>query len=121
MDAHRLIELTKRYVDLSNQPDLAQIQSMFASDATYYSAFFGEYKGSHAIHTMMCDFFDRFRDAYWKVNEYRVIADNGAAFDFVMTGTNASSGERAERLGSEEISFNSDELIIKIIVYKTVS
>lgn len=118
MDAHRLIELTKRYVDLSNQRDLAQIQTMFASDATYYSAFFGEYQGNQAIHAMMCDFFDRFHDAYWEVNEYRAIADNGVAFDFVMTGTNVSSRECVKRLGLEKIFFTEEGLIKRIGVYK---
>ncbi|MFZ1851412.1 MAG: nuclear transport factor 2 family protein [Nitrosomonas sp.] len=118
MDTHRLIELTKRYVDLSNQRDLAQIQTMFAADSVYHSAFFGEYQGSQAIHTMMCNFFDRFLDAYWEIDEYRIIADNGVAFNFVMTGTDLSSGECVKRLGLEKIFFTEEYLIKQIYIYK---
>lgn len=67
---------------------------------------------------MMSDFFDRFRDAYWEVNEYRTIADNGVAFDFVMTGTDASSGECVKRLGLEKIFFTEEGLIKQIYVHK---
>lgn len=118
-DQH-LIELAKRYVALSNVRDLAQIQTMFAVDSTYHSAFFGEYIGRQAIHAMMCDFFERFRDAYWTVNEYYSIAENGVAFEFVMTGTNSVSGESVKRLGKEEIYFDTNGLISRIKVYPKI-
>ena len=118
MRTNKPAELAKHYVTLSNNHDLARIRSLFAADATYYSAYFGEYKGSAAIHAMMISFFDRFPDAYWDVTEYRGIDTEGAEFAFIMTGTNASSNERVKRQGLERIYFTPEGLIRHIAVYK---
>ncbi len=108
-------------MELSNDHDLARINPLFAVDATYYSAYFGEYQGSDAIHAMMIDFFNRFPDAYWYVAEYRNIENNGAEFAFVMTGTDSSSSERVERHGLERMHFTPDGLIKHISVCKPES
>ena len=112
------IERAKNYVALSNQHHLPLIKPLFADDATYYSAYSGEYKDSAAIHAMMTDFFTRFPDAHWEVPEYRCTEDYGIEFDFVMTGTDASSGERVRRQGSERIYFTPEGLIRHIAVFK---
>jgi hypothetical protein len=111
-------EMAKNYVTLSNNHDLALITALFAADATYYSAYFGEYKGSDAIYAMMISFFERFPDAHWEVAEYRNIDHEGAEFAFTMTGTDASSNERVERRGLERIYFTPAGLIRHIAVYK---
>lgn len=118
MRAIKPAELAKNYVTLSNQHDLARIKSLFAVDATYYSAYFGEYKGSIAIHAMMISFFDRFPDAHWDVTEYREIDHDGAEFAFIMAGTDASSNECVKRRGLECIYFTAEGFIRHIAVYK---
>lgn len=118
MSKKEAIERAKNYVALSNAHDLPHIKPLFAADATYHSAYFGGYKGSTAIHAMMTDFFTRFPDAHWEAPEYRPIEDNGAEFDFVMTGMDASSGERVQRQGLERIYFTPDGLIKHIAVCK---
>lgn len=118
MNDEKRIECARRYVQLSNQGDLTKIQFMFAPHAIYYSAYFGEYTGNQSIRAMMCDFFDHFRDAHWRVNEYRCIEENGVEFNFVMTGTNFFTGESVERYGLEKIFFTIEELIEKIVVCK---
>lgn len=118
MDTNKLIELTRNYVTLSNDHNLQFIQPLFADDATYHSAYFGEYKGSTAIHAMIANFFICFPDAHWEVTEYRCIEDNGVEFAFVMTGLDASSGERVIRQGLERIYFTPDGLIKHIAVLK---
>ncbi|GKS68026.1 SnoaL-like domain-containing protein [Nitrosomonas sp. PY1] len=118
MNNQEYIERAQRYVQLSNQGDLTQIQRMFASHAVYYSAYFGEYVGNQSIHDMMCEFFGRFQDAHWQVEEYRCIEERGVEFDFVMTGTNISTGESVERYGLEKIFFTAAGLIEKIVVCK---
>ncbi|MDE2387563.1 MAG: nuclear transport factor 2 family protein [Betaproteobacteria bacterium] len=118
MPMNKPSELAKNYVTLSNNHDLALINPLFAVGATYYSAYFGEYKGSAAIHAMMTGFFERFSDAHWDVTEYRVIGNDGAEFAFIMTGTDVSSNERVERRGLERIYFTSEGLIRHIAVYK---
>ncbi len=112
------IMLAKNYVTLSNEHSLEHIKLLFAADATYHSAYFGEYHGRDAIHAMMTDFFTRFSDAHWEVAQYRSIENNGAEFAFTMTGADASSGERVERHGLERIYFTPDGLIKHIAVYK---
>lgn len=116
MNKKEPIELAKNYVTLSNEHNLARIKPLFAADATYHSDYFGEYKGSDAIYAMMLSFFNRFPDAHWEVTEYRSVENDGAEFTFVMTGTDASSGERAERHGLERIYFTQDRLIRHIAV-----
>lgn len=118
MDTNKLIELAKNYVTLSNDHNLPLIHSLFADDAAYHSAYFGEYKGSTAIHAMMTSFFTRFPDACWEVTEYRCIEDNGVEFAFVMAGMDASSGEQVKRHGLERIYFTPDGLIKHIAVLK---
>ncbi len=118
MDTNKLIELARNYVTLSNDHNLPFIQPLFADDATYHSAYFGEYKGSAVIHAMMASFFTRFPDAHWEVAEYLGIEDNGVEFTLVMNGSDAYSGERVMRQGLERIHFTPDGLIKHIAVLK---
>ncbi len=117
----RPLEWARNYVDLSNAHDLDRIHTLFATEAIYYSAYFGEFKGQDAIHTMMIDFFGRFPDAHWEVPEYRDLANNGVEFPFVMTGIDRASGVAVRRQGLEHIFFSSDGLIQRIMVLKSDS
>lgn len=107
-----------QYVALSNAHDLARIKSLFIPEATYYSAYFGEYHGKEAIYAMMQSFFSRFPDAHWEVPQYRGIGDEEVEFVFIMTGKDSSSGERVERHGLERIYFTPEGLIKRIEVHK---
>ncbi|PSJ18315.1 nuclear transport factor 2 family protein [Nitrosomonas supralitoralis] len=118
MAIKQFIELTRKYVKLSNDHDLARIKCLFASDATYHSDYFGTYRGANAIHTMMTSFFARFPDAHWAVLEYRNIEQNGVEFAFTMTSTDISTSEPVTRFGLERIYFTSDGLIRNITVCK---
>lgn len=118
MEKNNYIDLAKTYVELSNKHNLELIAQMFAGDTTYYSSYFGEFKGCVAIHEMMLGFFSRFSDAYWDVQAYRLIGDRSVEFAFVMTGTDATSGEYVERHGVEQIYFAPDGLISHIAVLK---
>lgn len=118
MNKKKLIELAKQYVAMSNEHNLQRIKSLFIDDATYHSAYFGEYQGRTAIGVMMAGFFTRFPDAHWEVMEYHCIENNGVEFAFVMTGIDTSSGERVKRHGLERIYFTSDGEIKKIAVYQ---
>ncbi|MBX3615682.1 nuclear transport factor 2 family protein [Nitrosomonas sp.] len=112
------IELAKNYVTLSNLHDLARIQPLFAADATYHSAFFGEFQGRDIIYSMMAGFFTRFPDAHWEVSGYREIENNGVEFAFTMTGSDTESGKKVERHGLERIFFTIEGLIRHIAVDK---
>ena len=57
MDTNNYIDLAKTYVALSNKHNLDLIAQMFAGDTTYYSSYFGEFKGCVAINEMMISFF----------------------------------------------------------------
>ena len=118
MNRQEPIKWAKNYVALSNDHNLPLIKPLFAVHATYHSAYFGEYKGSAAIHAMMTAFFARFPDVHWEVAEYREIEDNGVEFAFVMTGMDASSSERVKRQGLERIYFTPDGLIKHLSVCK---
>lgn len=118
MDTNNYIDLAKTYVALSNKHNLELITQMFAGDTTYYSSYFGEFKGCIAINEMMASFFSRFSDAYWHVDTYRLTGDRCVEFTFIMTGTDATSGEHVKRHGVEQIHFAPDGLIRHIAVLK---
>lgn len=118
MNKQEPIQWAKNYVALSNDHNIPLIKTLFVDNATYHSAYFGEYQGSDAIHAMMTTFFARFPDAHWEVTEYREIEDNGVEFAFTMTGADASSGEQVKRQGLERIYFTPDGLIKHIAVCK---
>lgn len=118
MRAQKNIEWAKNYIALSNKHDLKRIETLFMGSATYHSAYFGEYKGSVAIHEMMLSFFARYPDVHWEVTHYRAIENNGVEFDFLMTATDAAADEPVRRQGRECIYFEPDGLISRIVVYK---
>ncbi|SER02336.1 SnoaL-like domain-containing protein [Nitrosomonas sp. Nm51] len=118
MSVQKNMELAKNYIELSNKHDLRRIETLFLGEATYHSAYFGEYKGSVAIHEMMLSFFARYPDVHWEVSNYRPIGTNGVAFDFLMTATDAAADEPVRRQGRECIYFEPDGLISRIEVYK---
>ena len=114
----KLIEWARNYINLSNAHDLDTIHTLFTAEATYHSAYFGEFKGHDAIHAMMVGFFERFPNAHWEVVEYRDIANNVVEFPFIMTGVDQTSGETVCRRGLERIFFSSAGLIQHIMVLK---
>lgn len=118
MNESNAIAWAKHYVALSNAHELKPIKFLFIAEAAYYSAYFGEYRGSNAIHAMMQSFFNRFPDAHWEVPEYRSIGDDAVEFAFIMTGMDVSSGECVKRHGLERIYFNRDGFIKRIEVCK---
>ncbi|MCB1947798.1 nuclear transport factor 2 family protein [Nitrosomonas sp.] len=118
MSVQKNMELAKNYIELSNKHDLRHIETLFLGEATYHSAYFGEYKGSVAIHEMMLSFFARYPDVHWEVSNYRPIGTDGVEFDFLMTATDAAADEPVRRQGRECIYFESDGLIRRIEVHK---
>ena len=119
MDSNNYIDLAKSYVELSNKHSLKDITLMFTVNATYRSSYFGTFSGVEAIDKMMVGFFTRFPDVYWDVAEYQLAGDTSVAFTFVMTGTDAATGESVKRNGLEQISFTSDGLINHIEVQRS--
>ena len=119
MDANNYIDLAKSYVALSNKHNLKLIEPMFEQNATYHSSYFGTFTGVQEISKMMVGFFSRFPDVYWEVAEYQQVENGTVAFAFVMTGTDAATGELVKRSGFEQISFTLDGLINHIEVQKS--
>ena len=116
MNESEKIELAKAYVALSNAHRLEFILHMFADKAVYRSSYVGEFKGRNAIGEMMADFFSRFPDVRWSVQEYRYTGKGIVGFEFVMTATEASTGNQIERQGLEEIEFTDEGLISRLNV-----
>ena len=110
------IELAKAYVALSNAHALRFIFPMFVESGIYQSSSVGSYHGRSDIENMMTGFFAGFPDVFWQVPEYRYVNERLVEFDFVMTATNAQSGEQIERKGLESIQFSDDGFISRIQV-----
>jgi len=110
------IELAKAYVALSNAHAIRFILPMFTDSANYQSSSVGEFAGRKAIGEMMAGFFERFADVHWDVGSYRHVENNLVEFKFIMTATEAQSGDRIERRGLEQIEFSDDGFISRISV-----
>ena len=94
MNETEKVELAKAYVALSNAHRLSLILPMFAEGATYYSSAVGKFTGITAISDMMGGFFSRFPDVHWSVEAYRYTENGAVEFGFVMTATEAETGNR---------------------------
>jgi len=116
MNPFETTELAKAYVALSNAHQIALIMSMFTVQSVYHSVHTGEFKGREAIGTMMANFFSRYPDACWRVPEYRSTGDKTIEFDFIMTATEALTGKRLERKGTEQIVFSDEGSIVYLEV-----
>jgi hypothetical protein len=110
------IELAKAYVALSNAHALKFIFPMFVESSIYQSSSVGSYHGRSDIENMMTGFFAGFPDVFWQVPEFHYANGGLVEFKFVMTATNAQSGELIERNGLETIQFTDDGFISRIQV-----
>ena len=116
MNASEQIEMAKAYVALSNAHRLEFILPLLAEQAVYHSAYVGTFEGRPAIGEMMTGFFARFPDGYWTVPEYRWVGDGTVEFAFVMTATEASTGQAIERRGIETLAFTDDGRMARLEV-----
>lgn len=116
MAKRNLIERARAYVEASNAHDLDIVQAMFAETAEYHSDRVGSYQGIPAIRAMMDNFFRGFPDVHWRAEDYRLDGSDGVTFDFVMTATNAATGEAFERRGVERIYFDAAGAVRRIEV-----
>ena len=110
------VELAKAYVALSNAHALDFILPMFNDSANYQSSSIGEFTGRKAIGEMMGDFFKRFPNVHWQVASYQRTKENLVEFEFIMTASDAQSGDKIERRGLEQIEFSDDGFISRISV-----
>jgi len=84
---------------------------MFDKNAIYFSAYVGEFKGRDKIANMMSEFFARFPDVNWNVEQYQYKGDRTVGFNFVMTATDLKSGEAIKRSAYEQLKFSSQGYI----------
>lgn len=110
------VELARAYVALSNAHVVEFIRAMFVPATTYHSSSVGSFDGPQAIGEMMTGFFTRFPDVHWDIPEYRRGTDNSVEFEFLMTATEAGTGQRIERKGLEKIAFTDTGHISRIDV-----
>lgn len=114
-DAERL-QLARAYVALSCAHRVQFILPMLDEAAVYSSANVGEFTGREAIGAMMTDFFSRYPDVYWQVEEYRQVQGNTIEFEFEMIASAGQGGTGIRRRGREHIEFTPQGLITRIDV-----
>lgn len=115
MTDSELIALAKAYIALSNSHRVDLIMPMFAAGARYSSSATGKHRGRATIGDMMHGFFNKYPDAHWHATNFRC-EDHRVDFDFTLTATEASSGARLARSGSEQVEFTADGAIKKLTV-----
>ena len=101
-----LVELTRAYVALSNAHQLQFVLPMFDENATYLSAYVGEFKGREEITLMMTDFFTRYSDLHWLVEDFQFLGNSTVGFNFIMTATDPQGREPVNRSAFETLKFN---------------
>ena len=106
LNKSELVELTRAYVALSNAHQLQFVFPMFDENATYLSAYVGEFKGREEITLMMTDFFIRYSDVHWFVEEYQFLGNGTVGFNFIMTATDPQGRKPVNRSAFETIKFN---------------
>lgn len=111
------IELARAYVALSNAHVLRLIEPMLSMDAVYTSANVGEFVGRADICAMMEGFFSRFPDVHWRTSKFRNTTANTVQFNFVMTGTDASTGAPMERTSREAVTVSATGEITRVEVF----
>ncbi len=116
MNKKEQIELAKAYVALSNAHKVKLILPLLADDILYSSISVGEFVGKKAVAEMMNDFFSRFPDVHWQVENYQTPEDQTVSFTFVMTTTNNETNGVIKRSGLENIVFSDQGVIKKIDV-----
>ncbi len=109
-------KLAVDYVRASNAHDVEAIGKLLSPDAIYQSSNVGDFSGVDRILTMMARFFAKFPDVNWQAPIYVQATPTRIKFDFIMTATNAVTGEKILRQGLEYIDVGDDGLIVKIEV-----
>ena len=96
IDDRALIDRARAYVEGSNGHDAERIRPMLANDALYRSSDVGVHQGADAILARTGAFFAAHPDVHWEATNYRLIAQGGVEFDFVITlgGTQSPGTER---------------------------
>jgi hypothetical protein len=110
-----LIDLARRYVELSNAARLDEALAMFRDDARYESSQVGAFEGRPAIEEMMRAFFDRYERPTWSVDSYTLVDDDTVEFAFTMTAR-AADGVAIERQGVERIAFDDEGRVFRVWV-----
>ena len=110
------VSVAKAYVGASNAHDLDAVEALLADGALYISTGVGEHIGRGAIRAMMDVFFSGHNSLNWQTSGWTEEQDGSVAFDFVMTGIGAKSGEKIEKTGREFIWVGQDGFIERIEV-----
>ncbi|MFK0570269.1 nuclear transport factor 2 family protein [Endozoicomonas sp.] len=113
------IEAARAFVALSNAHRLDWISPMFDENASYYSAFLGDFLGKTAILDMMTSFFSKIPDVNWHISSYRNLNGSCVELEFVRTGTDIESEQPVNVSGLERFFFSKEGLISRIEVHKS--
>ena len=76
------LQIARRYFDLSNKSDFANIAKLFTDTTTYSSANTGLYLGRADIIAMQKAFHGKFRSLHWQVNSVKEVKSGVVLFDY---------------------------------------
>ena len=110
------ISLAELYVLRSNDHDVDRIRPLMSESVSYRSSNVGEFRDREPVLSMMAGFFQSYPDVAWETSGYALTADRSVTFNFVLTATNAETGESLNRHGEERIDFDENDLIQHIEV-----
>ncbi|MCA1480894.1 hypothetical protein, partial [Bradyrhizobium sp. NBAIM08] len=99
------LEITKKYVDLSNDGQISLIANLLDNNATYSSENVGIHYGKEAILQMKNKFFAGLTHHHWEVLEYDQIKDQIIGFQYKFTGKNLN-GDEIKKSGYEIVVIN---------------
>ncbi len=99
------LQVTKNYVELSNNGKLDLIAELIDLNATYSSENVGMHYGLEAILQMKAKFFSNLLEHHWDVLEYELIQDRIIRFRFNFIGKD-QKGIEIKKSGIETVVVN---------------
>lgn len=104
-----VLDIAKRYFDLSNQSNVSAINHLFTEEAIYISENMGSYKGRAKIIAMQKDFHDKFVQLAWSIDRYEIVDEMNIIIYYTFNGL-LKNNESIVSSGIERITIDGDRI-----------
>jgi ketosteroid isomerase-like protein len=96
--------------------DVDAVEKLMAENATYESAGIGLVEGRAAITSAIRKYFAAHADHHAWDDSVKQIGPRSARAVWQLTATNDATGEKYHRRGEEEVTFDDEGLVLRVLV-----
>ncbi len=100
--------------------DVDRVETLMAENATYESAAIGVVRGRDAITSAMRKYFAAHADHHAWDDHVEMIDAKSARAVWQLTATHNDSGEKYHRRGQEELTFDDEGKVLRVVVVDEV-